>query len=198
MLSSLAGPPDEVAPTLLGAVISMHGVSVRLTEVEAYDGPRDAASHSYRGRTNRNAAMFGPPGTLYSYLSHGIHMCLNIVCRAEDDAAGVLLRAGEVVGGIELARQRRGELVRTDWLARGPGCLGRALAVTLADSGRSLNEVPDLTLTWPEEPAEWLSGPRVGVSKEPDRRWRFWIPGEPSVSTYKRSHRAPPPPPAVR
>lgn len=194
MLSRLAAPPAEVAPQLLGAVLTVDEVSVRLTEVEAYDGPHDAASHAYRGLTKRNAAMFGPPGALYTYLSRGIHTCLNLVCRPAGEGAGILLRGGEVVAGVEIARRRRGEAVETDRLARGPGCLGKALDITLADGGRMIGDDPGLSLAWPDEPVEYARGPRVGVTKEPDRKWRFWIPGEPSVSVYRRSRLAPPPP----
>lgn len=178
-----------VAPTLLGAVLRVGDVAVRLTEVEAYAGAQDPASHAYRGRTARNAAMFAGPGTLYCYLSHGIHTAVNLVCREEGVAEGVLLRAGEVVRGMEIARLRRGE-VPDHRLARGPGCLGQALGLRVSDSGRRLGE-SGLRLIPAAEPATWRSGPRVGVSRAADVPWRFWIPDDPTVSVYRRSPRAP-------
>ncbi len=192
MLTRFDRSPLEVAPGLLGGVLKVGEVSVRLTEVEAYDGSRDPASHSFRGLTARNGAMFGVPGSLYCYVAHG-HTMLNLVCRAEGEPAGVLLRAGEVVDGLAVAQRRRGDTVRVEWLARGPGCLGKAVGITLADGGRVLGSSPDLQFTWPSKPAPYVSGPRVGVARAADLKWRFWLPGEPSVSAYKRSPRASPP-----
>ena len=108
---------------------------MRLTEVEAYDGASDPASHAFRGRTPRNAVMFGPPGHLYIYFSYGIHWNANVVCGPEGAASGVLLRAGEVIEGMELARTRRGRSVDRD-LARGPGRLCQALGLTAITGGR--------------------------------------------------------------
>jgi DNA-3-methyladenine glycosylase len=187
----LSLPPDEVAPALLGAVLRHGPVAVRLTEVEAYDGVDDPASHAARGRTPRNAVMFGPPGRLYVYFSYGMHWAANLVCRAEGQAAGVLLRAGEVVDGLELARSRRGRATDRD-LARGPGRLTQALAIDSGQLGRDVFDGGDLTLTpgvGPEPPIE--CGPRVGVSLAADRPWRFWVAGDAYVSDYRRSPRAP-------
>lgn len=170
------GPPLEVAPRLLGATITHAGVTIRLTEVEAYLGPLDPGSHAYRGMTKRNAVMFGPPGHLYVYFTYGMHHCCNLVTGAEGDPGAVLLRAGEVVGGIELARERRGSSDRD--LARGPARLCQALTVTLADNG----------MTPPLEPPtanyDIQTGPRVGLRHAADRPWRFWISGDPTVSRY--------------
>jgi len=191
MTFDLLRPPDEVAPTLLGAVLRHGPVAVRLTEVEAYDGAADPASHAARGRTARNAVMFGPPGHLYVYFTYGMHWAANVVCRSEGTASGVLLRAGQVVDGLETAQARRGRSSVRD-LARGPGRLCQALGLDAAHRGVYLFGDGPVTLTpagHPPGPIE--QGPRVGVSVEADRPWRFWISGDPFVSTYRRSPRAP-------
>lgn len=189
----LAGPVEEVAPQLLGAVLRHGPVAVRITEVEAYDGSHDPASHAYRGRTERNAVMFGPPGRLYVYLSHGLHWAANVVCGPADRASGCLLRAGEVVEGLELARSRRGRATDRD-LARGPGRLTQALGITGGHRGADLfGEGPVELELAPAVPRSVAAGPRVGVSVEADRPWRFWLAGDPYVSAYRRSPRAAPP-----
>lgn len=176
-----AQPADVVAPQLLGCVITHNGVSIRLTEVEAYAGAQDPAAHTYRGKTARNAAMFGPPGRLYVYFSYGIHYNGNIVCAPEGDGQGCLMRAGEVIAGEELARERRQRperaLIPFDNLARGPGNLGQALGLTLPDNGA------EAQLTMREQEPEWVAGPRIGISKNSDAPWRFWIPGDKTVSS---------------
>jgi DNA-3-methyladenine glycosylase len=186
LFSALAQPAEEVAPLLLGAVIRDDVVAVRIVEVEAYAGERDPASHAFRGPGVRNAVMFGPPGHGYVYLSHGIHFCVNVVCHPTGVGGGVLLRAGEVVEGVEVARLRRGGHRE---LARGPGRLGQVLGVTLADSGVDL-KTGRLRLQPPTTTPQISTGPRVGVSKAADRPWRFWISGDPFVSPYRRSPRA--------
>ena len=168
-------PADHVAPQLLGGVVTMRGVSVRLTEVEAYLGAEDEAAHTFRGPTPRNAAMFGPPGRLYVYLSYGIHLAGNIVCAPEGTGQGCLMRAGEVVAGVDLARERRGD-VPFEKLASGPGNLGKALGLSLADNG---TPVP---LELADAVPEYVRGPRVGISKNVDAPLRFWIPGDRTVS----------------
>lgn len=173
-----AAPADHVAPQLLGCVVTMNGVSLRLTEVEAYLGAEDEAAHTYRGPTPRNAAMFGPPGLLYVYLSYGIHMAGNIVCAPEGTGQGCLMRAGEVVDGIDIARHRRGD-VAFEKLASGPGNLGKALGLRLEDNG---TPVP---LVLREEEPEWVAGPRIGISKNVDAPLRFWIPGDRTVSVRR-------------
>lgn len=187
----LTRPADEVAPQLLGAVLRNGEVAVRLTEVEAYDGAGDPASHAARGRTPRTEVMFGPPGHLYVYFTYGMHWAANVVCRPEGTAAGVLLRAGEVVAGLEVARRRRGRATDRD-LARGPGRLTHALGIGAEHKGAYLFGPGPLSLT-PAlvPPAVVERGPRVGVSVEADRPWRFWLPGDPNVSAYRRSPRAP-------
>lgn len=185
LFEELRRPADEVAPLLLNAVITDGEVAIRIVEVEAYAGHRDPASHAYRGPGVRNAVMFGPPGRAYVYLSYGVHYCLNVVCHPEGVGGGILLRAGEVVAGADEASRRRAG--QRD-LARGPGRLGQALAVTPADSGTDLR-TGRLRLI-PGDPAPDVArGPRVGVSKAWEVDWRFWIPGDPFVSPYRRSAR---------
>lgn len=184
----LDGPVDQVAPRLLGAVLRHGPVAVRLTEVEAYDGPDDPASHAYRGRTARNGVMFGPPGHLYCYLSHGIHTCANVSVGPDGRPSGVLMRAGEVVEGIEVARAFRPGAPDRD-LARGPGRLCRALGIRLEHDGTDLARGA-VTLTPGGLPDAIASGPRTGVRYAADRPWRHWIVGDPTVSPYRRHPRA--------
>ncbi|MGO1543183.1 MAG: DNA-3-methyladenine glycosylase [Gulosibacter sp.] len=176
----------ETARMLLGAVLRRGPVAVVITEVEAYEGERDPASHAYRGPTKRNAVMFGPPGHLYCYSMHG-HTCCNVVCSPEGDAAAVLIRAGRVIDGIELARERRPG-VKDDWLARGPGCLTKALGITMADYGTPLfDPTSEVTLSAGQRVWQIDCGPRVGVSRAHREPWRFWVAGDKSVSAYKRA-----------
>ena len=189
--------PDEAARMLLGGILTHGPVSVRLVEVEAYGGPPesafpDAAAHTWPGPTPRNQVMFGDAGYLYVYLSHGIHQCVNITCRPAGEGGGVLLRAARIEAGHEAVADRRPG-VTTDRAARGPGNLGRTLAIDLSfrgldvlDSSSSVYFRPD-----PVPGGEIRSGPRVGVSREADRHWRFWIDGAREVSAYRRSPRAP-------
>ena len=133
----LAGPVLEAAPRLLGATLRHRDVALRITEVEAYDGPNDPGSHAYRGRTSRNEVMFGPPGHLYVYFTYGMHHCCNVVVGPEGTPSAVLLRAGEVVEGLDVARGRRSRSTERD-LARGPARLCQALAITLDQNGADL------------------------------------------------------------
>ncbi|OBB04762.1 3-methyladenine DNA glycosylase [Mycobacteriaceae bacterium 1482268.1] len=195
---SLPADPVAAARRLLGAALTGRGVSAMIVEVEAYGGPPDgpwpdAASHSYRGRGGRNAVMFGPPGRLYTYRSHGIHVCANVVCAYDGVAGAVLLRAAAVESGLEIAAHRRGESVRPVALARGPGNLCSALGITMDDNGIDLFDPhsPVQLALGDERPA--AEGPRVGVSQAADRPWRFWLAGRPEVSLYRRSPRAPAP-----
>lgn len=185
----LSRPALQVAPLLLGAVL-WHGrgagsVGVRLTELEAYMGPDDPASHAFRGPTPRAAVMFGPPAHLYVYLSYGIHHCVNIVCSPDGQASAVLLRAGEVVAGERIARARRGTRVPGRRLACGPGNLGQALGAELADSGAAL-ATDDGASPWrlqaAESPVRAAESRRIGISRNSDKPWRFTIPGDPTVS----------------
>lgn len=181
------------ARSLLGRTLTAHGVTIRITEVEAYGGREDPASHAFT-RTPRSEVMFGPPWRLYVYRSYGIHHCANIVTGPTEIGAAVLLRAGEVVDGIELARARRTP-VPDHLLARGPGNLAQALAITLADLGTEVlapAPAPGAVTLGPELRRRHRieAGPRVGVSKAADVPWRFWLAGEASVSAYRRSPRA--------
>lgn len=180
---ALSGPVLEVAPRLLGATLRHGPVAVRLTEVEAYDGANDPGSHAYRGMTNRNEVMFGPPGRLYVYFTYGMHYCCNVVTGEEGRASAVLLRAGEVVEGVDVAQARRGRGTDRD-LARGPARLCQALGIARDQNGADLTG-PELLLDLPAEPvAEVATGPRVGLRLAAERPWRFWVPGEPTVSRY--------------
>lgn len=193
----LARPAEEVAPELLGTVLTCKTpegtVSIAVTEAEAYSGTADPASHAYRGRTLRNAAMFGPAGHLYVYRSHGLHWCANVVTGADGIASAVLIRAGRVVEGEDLARERRGERVERPRLARGPGNFCQALGITGEHDGADLLTGTAVTLSHGESllsPALIRVGPRVGVSKAHDWQHRFYIAGDPTVSAYRLSPRA--------
>lgn len=190
----LERPALEVAPLLLGAVLTRAGVSLRITEVEAYLGNgTDPGSHAFRGRTPRNASMFGPAGHLYAYFSYGMHVCANVVCSPEGEASAVLLRGGEIVSGAAEARHRRPTAKADRDLARGPARLTLALGISLTENGADLAEAP-FGLTLPERPAEHLTGPRTGVGGAgggAEYPWRFWLPGDPSVSPYRRHPKLP-------
>ncbi|NUR93270.1 MAG: DNA-3-methyladenine glycosylase [Nonomuraea sp.] len=176
-------PSHLVAPDLLGRVLVHGQVAVRLTEVEAYGGPgEDPAAHTYRGKTPRNAVMFGPPGHVYVYFTYGMHYCANLVCLPEGSGSAVLLRAGEVVSGLELARTRRNGARDRD-LARGPARLAVTLGLSRPDNG--MDAIGSLLEGAPPDPALIRSGPRTGISSAKDVPWRFWIDGDPSVSPYK-------------
>jgi DNA-3-methyladenine glycosylase len=214
-----ARPAVQVAPDLLGCVISHQTpeglVAVRLAEVEAYSGESDPASHAFRGRTARNAVMYGPPGHVYVYFTYGMYFCMNLVCCPEGDASAVLLRAGSVIEGLPLAfarryglagppeadgrssgrgrargaSQGRGTAARETDLARGPARLCEALAIDRAQDGADAC-APDspLRVYAPQDPvpeARISTGPRVGVSRAADVAWRFWIAGDPAVSAYR-------------
>lgn len=180
-------PALEVAPTLLGGILSVGPVAVRITEVEAYLGESDPGSHAFRGPGKRNAVMYGPPGHLYTYFTYGMHVCANVVCSPEGTASGVLLRAGQVIEGADIARERRGSSKGDADLARGPARLVVALGIRLGDGGTDL-ATGRVRLELPARPAEFVAGPRTGVSGvggTVDYPWRFWIPGDPTVSPYK-------------
>lgn len=194
----LSRPAPEVAPELLGWRLTSDStrglVCVELTEVEAYDGSADPASHAFRGRTQRNSVMFGPAGHLYVYFSYGMHWCANVVCGPTGTASAVLLRSGRVTTGTALAQRRRGERARDRSLARGPATLTQALGITGADNGDDLLTEGTLMLRPPVGPPPATTavsaGPRVGVTTAADLPWRFWLTGDETVSTYKRSPRA--------
>jgi DNA-3-methyladenine glycosylase len=205
----------QVAPEVLGCVLEHETpaglVAVQLTETEAYAGLADPASHAYRGKTQRNAVMFGPPGHAYVYFTYGMHFCVNLVCLCSDgSASAVLLRAGAIIAGEDLARARRtrrqpdpdgrrpdagGPVLASRDLARGPARLCQALAIDRSLDGADVC-VPGspLRLRWPAgDPAasttarseKIASGPRVGVSSAAEVPWRFWVAGDPTVSVYR-------------
>jgi DNA-3-methyladenine glycosylase len=186
-------PASKVAATaasLLGWEIAANGVRVRLTEVEAYQGlGQDPASHAHRGPTPRNQVMFGPAGFVYLYYIYGAHWCMNIVLGRSGEAAAALVRAGEVVDGLAVARQRRPGVTDRD-LARGPARLTVTLGLDGAANGTSLVDgTGPILLTPPQRrlPRRAIaSGPRVGVAAGHETPWRFWIDGDPTVSPYRR------------
>ncbi|MFU8874080.1 DNA-3-methyladenine glycosylase [Micromonospora sp. SL4-19] len=186
----LAGPVVPAARGLLGCRLTGHGVTVRITEVEAYAGTAgDPASHAHRGRTPRNAVMFGPAGHAYVYFTYGMHWCANVVTGPDGEASGVLLRAGEVIDGLDVARSRRPAVRRDVDLARGPARLCAALGIDRSVYGADLLGDGPVRLRPPLGPvpeASIAAGPRVGVTGAHDVPWRFWIAGDPTVSAYRR------------
>ncbi len=184
--SFFARPVLEVAPDLLGVVlVGRTGVSIRVTEVEAYNGPADPASHAVR-RTPRTEVMYGPPGFLYVYFVYGMHWCANVVTGPDGSASAVLLRAGEVVAGTARARELRPSPVRETSLARGPAAVARVLGLTGADSGADLcRPGRPLQVRIGPVPTAISAGPRVGITRAVDEPWRFWQTGSPSVTTFR-------------
>jgi DNA-3-methyladenine glycosylase len=206
-----ARPSVEVAPDLLGCVLEHETadglVAVELTEVEAYAGRSDPASHAYRGKTARNAVMFGPPGHAYVYFTYGMHFCVNVVCLGEEgSASAILLRAGRVIAGEELAcaRRTRGTTaIAPRDLARGPARLCQALGIDRSQNGADMvsagsplrmlsgagNRARSALLAsgdgHPATPRRIVTGPRVGVSSAAEISWRFWYDGDPTVSVYR-------------
>jgi DNA-3-methyladenine glycosylase len=203
-----------VAPDLLGCVITHETadglVAVRLTEVEAYSGESDPASHAFHGQTARNAVMYGPPGYAYVYFTYGMHFCANVVCLGKGEASAVLLRSGLVIDGAELASARRygtaggpGASDRTGArqnrarrtvpreidLARGPARMCEALGIDRTQDGADVcGPASPLRVSAAQAPvprADISSGPRVGVSRAADVAWRFWITGDAAVSVYR-------------
>ena len=182
----LSGPVLTVAPLLLGARLSAGDVTVRLTEVEAYAGEDDPGSHAFRGPTPRTQVMFGPAGHAYVYFTYGMHWCLNVVTGPAGVASAVLLRAGEVVEGLEEARTRRPG-VRDRDLCRGPARLAKAIGVTGEQTGSDLLDAGSpVRLVLGEQVPGVRTGPRVGVAGDGAARpWRFWLDAEPTVSPYR-------------
>ena len=164
----------EVAPELVGARLLVDGAGGTIVEVEAYDH-EDPAAHGYRGRTERNASMFGPPGHAYVYRSYGIHWCLNFVCEEEGSASAVLIRALEPEQGLEAMRERRG-LEAERLLAAGPGRLCQALAITREHDGLPL-DLPPFELHARDDEPELAVGPRIGITKAAERPWRYGVAG---------------------
>jgi DNA-3-methyladenine glycosylase len=160
----------EVAPELIGVTLLVDGVGGCIVEVEAYD-QEDPASHAHRGRTPRNAAMFGPPGHAYVYRSYGVHWCLNLVCAGEGVPEAVLIRALEPTKGLDLQRARRG-VVDERALCSGPGKLCQALAITREHDGLAL-DVPPFELEDRQEVPDVVTGPRVGITRATELNWRY-------------------------
>jgi DNA-3-methyladenine glycosylase len=198
-------PSVEAAPELLGCVLEHETVdgivAVRLTEVEVYAGEADPASHAYRGRTPRTAVMFGPPGHAYVYFTYGMHFCVNLVCLPEGMASAVLLRAGQIVAGEQLARarrDRRSTRIPARDLARGPARLCQALGIHRSLDGADVCDPASPLRIRPGQgpgnaPADGeagtagriRSGPRIGVSRAAEIEWRYWLDGDPTVSPYR-------------
>lgn len=195
----LARDSLQAAPALLGAIVTTMSpegtVSVRLTEVEAYRGEADPGSHAFRGRTARNASMFEAGGIIYVYFTYGMHHCANIVTGPQGLSRAVLMRGGEVVAGVELARRRRPAARNDRDLARGPARLCAALGLDRSDDGTALGGPGSrISLALPEpglnpEAARIRTGPRTGVAGPGGDGeaypWRFWLEDEPTVSPYK-------------
>lgn len=198
-------PVLTVAPDLLGALVTVRSdegdVTLRITEVEAYAGEADPGSHAFRGRTARNAVMFGEPGRLYVYRHLGLHHCVNVVTGPAGVASAVLLRAGEVVDGVGLARARRlrsGVVDSDRQIARGPARLAVALGLDLSDYGADLTEPAGRVVVHRDPDAVTgvhATGPRVGVAGPGGDAarypWRFWLSGEPTVSAFRPAYRRP-------
>ena len=174
----------EVAPDLIGVTLLVDGVGGKIVEVEAYD-QEDPASHGFRGRTTRNASMFGPPGHAYVYRSYGIHWCLNLVCGDEGVAEAVLIRALEPTHRVDAQRTRRGvDDIRA--LCSGPGKLCQALAITAAHDGLAL-DAPPFELEPRTELPEIVTGPRVGITHATDLSWRYGLAGSRFLSRSLRA-----------
>jgi DNA-3-methyladenine glycosylase len=173
----------DVAPELVGATLLVDDVGGTIVEVEAYDH-EDPAAHGYRGRTTRNAAMFGPPGHAYVYRSYGIHWCLNFVCEAEGVASAVLIRALEPVAGLDAMRARR-VLDDPRFLCSGPGRLCQALGITGEHDGLPLDRPPFQVHARARE-EEVLTGPRIGITQAADRPWRYGLAGSRFLSRSLR------------
>jgi DNA-3-methyladenine glycosylase len=190
--AELADDVLEAAVRLLGTTFEADTpdgtVAVRLVEVEAYRGADDPAAHSFRGRTPRNGVMFGPPGHLYVYFVYGMHFCANISCLPDGEPAAVLLRAGEVVSDLGMARVRRPTARRDADLARGPARLAALLGLGRDHNGLDVTDPTSpvrVRSAAPVDPDMVRTGPRVGVAAGHTTPWRFWIDGSAAVSAFR-------------
>jgi DNA-3-methyladenine glycosylase len=183
----LAVDPLVAARLLLGSVVVAGSVAVRLVEVEAYRGMDDPASHCYRGRTDRNAVMFGPAGHLYVYFVYGMHFCANVVSLIDGVPGAVLLRAGEVIDGLDTAWARRPAARSAAELARGPARLTSVLGLDRTANGLDLTDPASPVRLYAGDPVtDVRTGPRVGVAAAMEVPWRFWVADSPAVSPYRR------------
>lgn len=159
----------------------------RIVEVEAYGGARDPASHAFRGETPRNRTMFGPPGHAYVYFTYGMHHCVNVVTGGGQSASAVLIRALEPVAGLAAMARRRGAVAR-ERLARGPGCVTRALGITAADDGTDLTRGRLWLAAGPADRGgrRIARSARIGIGRAVRRAWRFYLAGHPCVSGPRR------------
>jgi DNA-3-methyladenine glycosylase len=188
-------PAEQVGPELLGLVLEHETadglVAVEITEVESYAGEEDPASHAWRGRTARTAVMYGPPGHAYVYFTYGMHFCVNLVCLPEGSANAVLLRAGRVIAGEEIARARRagnGRAVGARDLARGPARLCQALDIDRSLDGADVCDPASSLRVRVGSGAGGSTvrtGPRIGISRAAEVPWRFWLDGDPTVSVFR-------------
>lgn len=189
--SALSSNSTEVAPALLGAVLVVGTAIARIVEVEAYGGADDPASHAHRGPTARNAAMFGPPGTLYVYRSFGIHWCANVVTGRPDDPQAVLLRAVEPMEGLEEMWRRRSPITDPRRLTDGPGKLCAAMGIDGSHNGVDLCAAGSpVRLCRGAPPVAIASSPRIGISVATERPWRWFDAGSASVSSTRSARRA--------
>ena len=183
--ADLEGDPVAVAPRLLNKVLVHGGRSGRIVEVEAYHGANDAASHAYRGLTPRTAVMFGPAGFLYVYFTYGMHWCANVVCGPDGEAAAVLIRALAPLTGLAAMRAARPAARHDRDLCNGPAKLCQALGITGADNGADLL-APVAALGMMDDgtppPRRPGRGTRIGIKEATEKRWRFWVAGDPHVS----------------
>jgi DNA-3-methyladenine glycosylase len=191
--TDLEGSPVAVAPWLLNKVLARGERAGRIVEVEAYHGANDAASHAYRGLTPRTAIMFGPPGFLYVYFTYGMHWCANVICGPEGQAAGVLIRALDPVAGVAQMWEARPAARLERDLCNGPAKLCQALGITGGDNGADLLATPGAGAGRDSEVVRLLDdgtppprrpgrGTRIGIKVAMEKRWRFWVPGNASVS----------------
>ncbi len=192
-MAELAVDPLVAARRLLGCVLvadvpgADEAVAVRLVEVEAYRGPDDPASHCYRGRTDRNTVMFGPAGHLYVYFVYGMHFCANVVALTDGQPGAVLLRAGEVIDGLDTAWLRRPASRSAAELARGPARLTSVLGLDRSANGIDLTDPSSPVRLYAGDPvADVRTGPRVGVAMAMEVPWRYWVAGSTAVSAYRR------------